>query len=78
MTTITDTRYAAAAAAEERELAVDSLDIRHAIIGDGLVLTHSADHRPVIHTLGGGRARLLGVFGDAAAALAALDELEQA
>jgi hypothetical protein len=77
MTTITRTPDAATAATtEERELAVDSLNIRDAVIGDGLMLTQTEDSRYVIHTLGAGRAELLGTYDGVAAALAALDELE--
>lgn len=78
MTTITDTRSAAFTATKERDLAVDSMDLRDAVIGDGLMLTKGSDHRLVIHTLDAGRARLLGKFDDAAEAWAALDELEAA
>jgi hypothetical protein len=78
MTTITRTPDAAVPApTEERELAVDSLNLRDAVIGDGLVLTETEDRRFVIHTLDSGRAQLLGSFDSVARALEALDELEQ-
>jgi hypothetical protein len=76
MTTITQTYRESAPADEERDLTVDSLDIRHAVIGDGVMLTEGADHRFVIHSLGTGRAELVGEFNSPADALNALDEIE--
>jgi hypothetical protein len=75
MTTFTPV-YSTAVVEEERGLAVDSLDLRDAVIGDGLMLTRSRDSRYVIHTLGAGRAQLLGAFDSPADALSALDALE--
>lgn len=78
MTTITNTPYAASAAqAEERELTVDSLNVREAVIGDGLMLSQHGN-RIQLHTVGQGRAELIGTYENAAAALAALDAIDLA
>ena len=61
---------------EDAELRADTLSLDNAVIGGGLVLQQVGRRRLVIHELSAGRARLVGSFGDAAKALAALDELE--
>jgi hypothetical protein len=78
MTTITRTPVAdlEAATLGERELTVDSLDVRNAVIGDGLMLTKGRDHRWVLHALEGGRAKQVGRFTSAAEALSRLDQLD--
>lgn len=75
MTTITQIPGTAPAEHEERELTVDSLNVRDAVIGDGLMLTQS-NRKINLHTVAHGRAELIGTFSSAGAALAALDELD--
>ena len=76
MTTITKIPVAAEAAqSEERELRVDSLNVRDAVIGDGLMMTRKGDGIS-LHSVGQGRAELIGSYANAAEALAALDELD--
>jgi hypothetical protein len=77
MTTFTPV-YSTPVVEEERGLTVDSLDLRDAVIADGLMLTRSQENGFVIHTLGAGRAQLLGAFDSPADALNALDALEGA
>jgi hypothetical protein len=76
MTTITHTYRESAPADTERELTVDALDIRDAVIGDGVMLTQNADREFVIHMLGAGRAELVGAFTSPAEAMNALDALD--
>ena len=76
MTTITQIPVAASPATfEERDAAVDTLSVRDAVIADGLMLNES-NGSYVIHTVGAGRAELIGRFSSPGAALAALDELD--
>jgi hypothetical protein len=76
MTTTTQIPLAAPpAVSEERELTVDSLSVRDAVIGDGLMLTET-DSRYVIHSVAQGRAELVGSYTSPGEALAALDELD--
>jgi hypothetical protein len=78
MTTITKIPFSAPAEqSEERDLTVDSLSVRDAVIGDGLMLTRDRE-RINIHTVAHGRAELIGSFTSAGDALAALDELDAA
>lgn len=76
MTTITQTYRESAPADTERELTVDALDIRDAVIGDGVMLTQNEDREFVLHMLGAGRAKLIGAFDSPGAAMNALDALE--
>jgi hypothetical protein len=62
---------------EERELTVDSLSVRDAVIGDGLMMTRKHS-RINIHAVAQGRAELIGSFSSAGEALAALDALDAA
>jgi hypothetical protein len=62
--------------AEARGLPLDSLDLRDAVIGDGLMLSRDSEDRWVLHSLEGGRAQHLGTFADVAQALRLLDSLE--
>ena len=76
MTTITQIPLAAVpAVSEERELTVDSLSVRDAVIGDGLMLTETGSQY-VIHSVAMGRAELVGSYRSPGDALAALDELD--
>jgi hypothetical protein len=78
MTTNTKIPFSAPAEQrEERDVTVDSLSVRDAVIGDGLMLTKDRE-RINIHTVAQGRAELIGSFTSAGDALAALDELEAA
>lgn len=79
MTTITRTPVADihVTTLEERELAVDSLDVRDAVIGDGLMLTKDSQQRWVLHSLEAGRASKVGRFVSAAEALSRLDQLDE-
>ena len=78
MTTITKIPFAAPAErTQERELTVDSLSVRDAVIGDGLMMTQ-AENVINIHAIAHGRAELIGTFASAGEALAALDELDAA
>jgi hypothetical protein len=78
MTTITKIPLSACAEhVEERDQTVDSLSVRDAVIGDGLMLTQDRG-RITIHTVAQGRAELIGSYTSAGDALAALDELEAA
>jgi hypothetical protein len=79
MTTITRTPVADihVTTLEERELAVDSLDVRDAVIGDGLMLTKDSQQRWVLHSLEAGRASTVGRFVTAAEALSRLDQLDE-
>jgi hypothetical protein len=75
MTTITKVPVSAPAEHLERELTVDSLNVRDAVIGDGLMLTQS--HKQInLHAVGQGRAELIGTYANAGEALAALDMLD--
>jgi hypothetical protein len=75
MTTITKIPVTAPAEHQERELTVDSLNVRDAVIGDGLMLTQS--HKQInLHAVSQGRAELIGTYSSAGDALAALDELD--
>jgi hypothetical protein len=58
--------------------AADSLNLRDAVFGDGLILTEDESNRYVLHTLEAGQSRLLGVFTSPADALSALDAYELA
>jgi len=74
MTTITQIPTAPAVN-EERELTVDSLNVRDAVIADGLMMTQS--HKQInLHSVAHGRAELIGTYSNAGEALAALDELD--
>jgi hypothetical protein len=79
MTTITRTPVADlhTATLGERELAVDSLDVRDAVIGDGLMLTKDSERRWVLHSLEAGHANQVGRFVTAAEALSRLDQLDE-
>jgi hypothetical protein len=77
MTTMTTQDSIADTATEEEGVTADSLDIRHAVFGDGVILTKDDQHHLVLHTMGrGGRAQLLGSFTSAGDALKRLDELD--
>ena len=76
MTTMTTQDSIADTATEEDGLTLDSLDIRDAVFGDGVILTQDDQHRLVLHAVGrGGRIQLLGSFTCPAEALNRLDEL---
>ena len=78
MTTITKTPHAASAVqSEERELTVDSLNVRDAVIGDGLMLSQRKNQLQ-LHAVGQGRAELIGTYESPGDALAALDALDLA
>lgn len=79
MTTMTTTQESIAVTAAEVEgVTLDSLNIRDAVFGDGVILTSNDQHRLVLHAVGrGGRAQPLGEFSSAAEALNRLDELER-
>jgi hypothetical protein len=77
MTTITKIPFAAPAEqSQARELTVDSLSVRDAVIGDGLMMTQD-ENLISIHAVAQGRAELIGSFTSAGEALAALDELDE-
>jgi hypothetical protein len=61
----------------ENEIPVDALDLRDAVIGDGVLLIPDRDGTLSLYSVAGGYARALGTFGDAAGAWAALDALDQ-
>jgi hypothetical protein len=56
----------------------DTLNVRSAVVGDGLMLHEDEDGRLSLHTLWGGQARRLGTFDNAAEAWAELDRLDLA
>ena len=60
----------------DNDVAVDELSVRGAVIGDGLMLRRDGREAVTIHTVEGGRARLLGSFPTAAEAWRALDDLD--
>ena len=61
---------------EETELPLDSLELREAIVGDGVVLNEAPDGELLLHAVQAGRARRLGRFEGAASAWRAVDELD--
>jgi hypothetical protein len=77
MTTMTTQDSIADTATEGEVVTADSLDIRHAVFGDGVILTKDDQRRLVLHAVGrGGRAQLLGSFTSPGEALKRLDELD--
>lgn len=60
----------------ESDLRLDALELRDAILGDGVVLNEESDGELLLHAVAGGRVRPLGRFGGAAAAWRAVDELD--
>jgi hypothetical protein len=66
------------AAAGQGGAAADDLDLRGAVVGNGLALTQGRDGRLSIHELSGGTARHLGSYANAADAWRLLDELDLA
>ncbi len=59
------------------DLPLDSLEIRHAIVGQGIVMHETPDGGFEIHLVLAGRAQRLGWFPDAAAAWRALDDIDR-
>jgi hypothetical protein len=55
----------------------DDLNLKGAVLGEGLVLRPERDGRLTIHAVEAGRVTHVGTFESAAAALAALDELDE-
>ena len=64
-------------AADDRA-AADELDLRAAVIGNGLALTRGAGDSLELHELSSGRARSLGTFASAAEAWPLIDALDLA
>jgi hypothetical protein len=60
------------------DVPLDVLDIRDAVIGDGVILHKAADGELVLHTVTAGRACSLGRFGSAREAWQAIDALDLA
>ena len=58
------------------DVPVDNLNLRGAVLADGLMLRVHDAGGVTLHSLDGGRARLLGSFATAAEAWRALDELD--
>ena len=54
----------------------NTLDIRGAVLGDGLLMRETEGGSVTLHTLDSGGARLFGSFANAAEAWRALDELD--
>ena len=59
-----------------KDVVVDELSLRGAVIGDGLMLRGRGGDGVSLHTITGGRAVLLGQVATAAEAWSALDELD--
>lgn len=59
-----------------QDVAADELDLRGAVIADGLMFTEQDGGELTLHTIDGGRAELLGSFASAAEAWRALDEID--
>jgi hypothetical protein len=60
------------------QVPADTLNIRGAVLSDGLMLGQDKNGRIVLHTLMGGQARRLGTFDNAADAWRELDRLDLA
>jgi hypothetical protein len=56
----------------------DTLDIRSAILGDGIVLNRTSGGGMVLHSVAGGTAHELGFFTEAKDAWKALDAIDTA
>ena len=56
---------------------LDALELRDAILGDGVVLHETEDGGFVIHVVTAGEVQRIGAFVDAAAAWRALDDIDR-
>jgi hypothetical protein len=61
----------------EPDTHLDALELRDAILGDGVVLHETPDGGFVIHVVTAGQVQRLGAFADAAAAWRALDDIDR-
>jgi hypothetical protein len=62
----------------QRSQPAPDIDLRDAVIGDGIVLTHTSAGSTLLYSVAGDRVEYMGAFDNPGAAWAALDAFDEA